>query len=96
MAILTTSEFTTRLAPGKFSAVTEATISLYRNSGDSRVHVEYATYQPGELIVIPETVNGFWYGLDPNGTFCDPKIAKVERIQEPDGSFLVAASNADR
>lgn len=71
MNAVTASEFTTRIQPGTYRAATGCTITLCRAQGDQRQELEYAEYKAGEIIEIPKTVNGFWYGLDPNGNSFD-------------------------
>ncbi len=67
--LIIADEFRTRIEPGNYLCVTDATIYLCQGTGYSRREIEYQDLKVGTPVVIPDTVNGHWYGLDPNGDF---------------------------
>ncbi len=81
MTTVSTNDFRTQLLSGTYCAETRVVIFLSHGKGDSRRDVSYSTYKAGETVVIPETVNGFWYGLEPNGDMFSPEPAVLKTVK---------------
>lgn len=79
---ITATEFRTQIAPGKYLAVTPATVYLSHGYGDSRRDIEFVEYRAGDLIEVPKTTNGHWYGLEPNGDMFAPEEVTIETARE--------------
>jgi hypothetical protein len=77
---ITADEFRTRLEPGKYRAITSATVCLSHGTGSSRRDIEYVAHNPGAEFAVERTVNGYWYGLEPGGEIFAPESAIVERM----------------
>jgi len=67
MTTIETDDFRTVITPGTYVAKTDATVFLSRGKGDARQDINWVDYKAGQSIEIPPTVNGHWYGLEPNG-----------------------------
>lgn len=75
-----TDDFRSRLMPGQYVARTAAVVFLSQGTGDSRRDIEFTSYKVGDRFEVTETTNGFWYGLEPNGTMFSPQLASVEMV----------------
>ena len=72
---LTSDEFRTHVPPGRYVCKTDCTIFLAHGTGDARRDVAYVRHLAGATIEIPRASNGYWYGLDPNGSLFSPALA---------------------
>jgi hypothetical protein len=64
-------EFRTQIDPGQYTCETACTVYLSQGKGDARRDLHYVEHKAGAVIEIPRTVNGHWYGLEPNGDLFD-------------------------
>jgi hypothetical protein len=67
MKTIEADDFRTVITPGTYVAKTDATVFLSRGKGDARQDINWVDYKAGQSIQVPSTVNGHWYGLEPNG-----------------------------